>query len=101
MTDTKATEGDLVVWTEKGSLFWMAGIVTKVDKFGLALRAKLPTTLDGWRDYPVRPARKSVFGPRVSSASGLRNLEALVQSAPLFETLIQARDYFAPHRVTS
>lgn len=98
--EAKATAGDLVVWTEKGSSTWAAGIVTKVNKSGLALRAKVPTTLDGWRDYPVRSARGSVR-PRVSSASGLRDLEALVLRAPLFETLGQVRDYFAPHRVTS
>lgn len=100
MTGTKASAGDLVVWTEKGSPFWTAGIVAMIDETGLALLAKVPTTLDDWRLYPVTPRRGS-NRPRVSSASGLRNLKSLIESAPLFENLIQARDYFAPHRVTS
>ena len=86
-----AREGDLVVWKDAGEQWYAAGLVHSCNLRGRAIEAKIPTP-DGWRVYPV-------FGsPRIASAGTIRNLETLVQHAPLFDSLKAAQEYFAPYR---
>ena len=89
----QAHNGDLVVWRDRGQKFWAAGIVTGVSMGGKVWQARIHTPLDGWCNYPINGTAK------IASASTIRNLETLVQHAPVFEVFGDALNYFRLHRI--
>lgn len=92
--EAKASAGNLVIWRNRGERYYRTGVVTKCDRRNRVTDALVVLT-QGWGELEVKGTR------RVASAASFRDVPKLIRSAPLFETLGQVRDYFAPHRVTS